>query len=411
MKLILFLLSLCSSQVFASWAVGNQSAVESKSQKFQKSIWYVEPSFKEETDIQGYSLVGQAQFRLAMDLQSDFRKTAPGSLSPEVSEILVREAKLSLAKGSSRTVVGLQQISWGETFGIQILDIVNGRDLRDPLMLETGWTRLAAPILQQQFFQDKTTYQFILTAMPSHNRLPRSGSAFDTTNTLGVELQENARTVGDEYPAMPEFGGKISQLFRNGLDVSILLFSHYNRNTVYQLRTSLSPSGPMRLQPIVGRVLSAGGSASYALNEFVLRGDYIAHNGQPLAMGTNTVVSDGTQHRLVVCFDWTRNNWTLGAQYQLDNNDSYKDAPWNHAQWGSAQISRTFLNRALELSIFAYGGISNRDMWLQPKIQYSFGATIISLRHDMISATNHATSALYNLRESGRTLLWVEHRF
>ena len=57
----------------------------------------------------------------------------------KISEVSIRDLAIVRRTDHVTATVGFQEIVWGETLGFPVADIVNPRDLRDPLFLDTDW--------------------------------------------------------------------------------------------------------------------------------------------------------------------------------------------------------------------------------------------------------------------------------
>lgn len=398
-----------------SLELGLQTSFLSESNVINRNVFYAEPEIKHEFAKYDATFSFEAGFRAWHDSNSrpaNLERWSFGNPDTSASSLEAREIFVAMSRGVSRTAIGYQQISWGETFGFQILDIVNGRDLRDPLILETGWTRRTSPIVQQQFFLDAVTLQLIASLQPSLNILPVRDGAYDEVNAFGVHLRDQAKTFDGSSPTQPEFGGKFSYLHSSGLDLGFIYYEHYNRNVVYRFQQE-APSDPLVAQPIAARVKSAGLSASLALENLVLRMDTIAHVGQPLPGQMNDVVLDGTQFRGVVGLDWSQEAWTLGFQVQADINQAATPLLTKQSSWFSLQAQRRWLRDKIETGAFVFSGLDNQDVWIQPRISLLLSSNFsLALKYDYLAASaSSANGILSQLREKDRLLTWATLKF
>lgn len=309
--------------------------------------------------------------------------------------VQIRDTYANWDQGKLRVSLGFQSIGWGETFGFYIADIVNPRDLTDPLLLELGWIRLPVFALNTQYFLDRATFQFIFTPVPRTPEFP----AYDPYTGLGVAQLpafDFARIAKDA-----EFGGKASYLFESGFDVSLLYYRHWNRNAAFTLQP------PGYLQPVQTRVQTLGMTASQSIDAWVLRMDSVYHIGQPIQnplLGNAATTNDW---QTIVGTDVTVDEVLLGGQYQTDL------AQGRFLNWVSARATKKFLSGKLEPELFYFRGIGNADQWLEPKLTWNAtDALTASVRADLVWAgVGLNGGALPALRNEDRILTWLTYRW
>lgn len=400
---------------------GLLSAVRDRDKSLTKFLLYAEPVFVGRVE-------GPRWVKPSRRLNMEFRVSArlwenTNELEPEDQNfkgtfneqkdwrgaIDVRELSWSISRGVWRTTIGYQEVAWGETFGYQILDIVNGRDLRDPLMIEPAWIRQPAFLINQQFFLGQLTLQALYGPQPSLNVYPESRGRFDSSAALGAELGNSYYGYQTRDPHIPEYGGRISYLFDFGLDMALMYYSHYNRNSVFA--TDVTPGLPpiITVSPVAERVESYGSSVSYSAGRYVFRGDIVHHENQPLnGLVPGSVVYEGSQLRTSIGVDATFGDLTLGVQYQSDTNTANSPLSFDELQWISARMMLSLFDRKLEPEVFLFQGLNNSDKWIQPKLTYYFGSHVqTSLRWDHISGNPEKPGSLTGFVNEDRVLLWL----
>ena len=274
-------------------------------------------------------------------------------------EISLRALSASYSKGIFRVEGGLQEIAWGETFGVQVVDVVNPRDGRDPLYTELNWVRLPVAAVNAQVFLDVATLQLIGVPIPRANLFP-----------AGVERPRPSRR--------PEAGGRISALLPAGLDLAALYYRHANRNAVYEARS------PPFVHAVSDTVETYGVTGSFSKGALVVRQDAAYHIGQPVQAETALVVKHGTTvAQAVTGVDATvLSNWFVGGQLQYENIDH----GWRTFEWLGAKTTKTFFRDQLGLELLALRGLNNADRWLQPQISFAQSNFDAALRGDFIVA-------------------------
>ena len=334
---------------------------------------------------------------------------SPGSTAWD-NEISIRNLSGSVSRGKWRLAAGFQEIPWGETFGFPILDIVNPRDYRDPLLLDPSWVRLPVAAAQVQVFLDRLTLQGVLTPLPRNNEFVSQGSIYDPIrNNAGISL---SNTPNPTSGFVPEFGGKASYLFESGFDWGLIYYHHFNRNPVYSLQwvgANDPPVGsPYQLVPELNQVDTLGTTLSYSLGQFVLRLDSALHLGQPIQGQTLGTIAQGTQWQNVVGTDLTlAEDWTFGVQFQTEY-DRFA-ANTRSLNWISARLSKPVLNGRLTFDLYSFAGVDNSDLWIEPQIKVNLVDPLtILLRADFVYSSGLPNDGyLWIGRDLSRILLWL----
>lgn len=268
------------------------------------------------------------------------------------TEIALRRFTAETSGDWYRISLGLQEVTWGETFGVPIVDIVNPRDLTQSLLYK--WEQHKLPLLMAypQFFWNNFTAELIFVPLPRQT-------------PLAFPVQERQLRFGKDA----EFGGRIGYLFENGWDLKIFYYNHWNRSPAL----SVSPLG---LKSQMNRVDSVGGSFSFATSNLVFRGDTVYSDSTPFPKIIAQSPVLGSVWQTVLGTDYTSEGQsTVGVQLHIDH--------WNYpgrirpALLGLGVRYRTELfRRALEPEIFLFTGINNRDRWIAPKLTWNATANL-----------------------------------
>jgi hypothetical protein len=318
-----------------------------------------------------------------------------------------RAAFVERADDHTNVALGLQEIVWGETFGLPIADLVHPRDLRDPLLYDMDWMRLPVPAANGQLLFDNLRLQSVAVPIPRNNMLPKRGTAYDpfppVLDSIPVEPQRSFPV--DRVGRDGEYGGRASYLFGFGLDVALLYYFHWNRTPVYELQDR---GTGFVVAPVQERVHATGLTFSQAFEHWVLRGDFVVHPREPVIddwLGPSKRV---THVQGVLGADMTtEDQWTIGFQTHYDYR-GIRDL-W----WWSALVRKSLLDGKLEPQVFLFVGADNTDTWIQPRVDWHVvDAWTLSLRADLVWGTlDEHRGDLGLIRGRHRVMGWTSLRF
>jgi hypothetical protein len=308
------------------------------------------------------------------------------------------EARTALVRLNQETwslTAGLQDVPWGETFGIFIADLVNPRDLSDPLLNDLGWIRKPVGAAQLKLGFDRWSFQLVLTPVARSNDPPASLVAPGIA-ILGARRDGGA--LGDA-----ELGGRLGCRLESGLDLSAYALTHFNRNIVFE------PVAGQGLRPLEKRVTSLGSSFSQASEAWVLRGDAVVHLDQPQPQENLSVPPLRDQFQSILGADYaTPERLSLGFQHHFE----WAGTP---EHWLSARVAGSLLSGRLEPELFGFAGLGNPDVWLQPRLTWNVSSGVRwSIRADLLDGSRIrplTEGLLGSLRTRDRILSWISWAF
>jgi hypothetical protein len=310
----------------------------------------------------------------------------------KISEVSIRDLAIVRRTDHVTATVGFQEIVWGETLGFPVADIVNPRDLRDPLFLDTDWVRLPVAAANVQYTGGPFRLQGLVTPIPRSAQLPDPGSPF---LPQGIPVLPIPSFSVDRAGQDAEWGGRAGVLV-SGWDFSASFLAHWSRAPVFQLVTL--PLAPPVLEPVIHRVSSPGLSLTKTVgDEVVVRFDSVLNIGEPQQSAVFAPPALVLESQNVIDADLTSGDWLISLQYEYDRQGSLD------RHWLTARVQKTFFDRRLELDGFMYRGLNNGDAWLQPMITWSFLDSLsISARADFVWGTPGDAGQLGYLNDKNR---------
>ncbi len=369
--------------------IGNQWFYSTDREHSSRQLFYWQPSHEQKLEDSNIST--HASIRLQID-EAD-------------SDLEVLEIKaLNIKKYNERTkwTLGWQEIAWGETFGVYVLDIVNPRDLRDPLFTDIGWNRLSVPAVNYSGEAENLSWQLVWVPLSRSPIYPDLNSDFNPykerfKNAEVREAEEHSSVADSEY------GGRINYLTTSGLDMGVYYYNHWPRNLVYEIITYFPK---LVIRPVQNnKVNSYGLSFSYPLEDWVLRGDLLLNDKDPIRSTRDLSGYEVTERsQAVVGTDYNLGGtWSLGLQLHYEN-DSINDAV-------SALSTRVAYKifESLEGEIFLYKDLNEEDLWLAPQVtlQLSDQSSWI-LRGDFLTSKSGEGRFSYWSTQS-RVISWLKY--
>lgn len=307
--------------------------------------------------------------------------------------------------------LGFQTISWGQSFAVYSADLVNPKDLRDPLHTDPTWINIPVMMLNTEYFFEGGGFQAFLTPLPRNNKYPGVGKESDFLKSQSSQAQfakpdEFSKDSGTEDF---EYGAKANYILKNGLELSFFGLHHCNREAVF-LSTLIG--GLPKLKPQRFQLQSYGLGFSIDLNDrlegLVARGDYVAHLNDQRPNRTATALLRGTTYDFVTGADWTSDSgWTVGVQSIIHESESQTES------LGSIRAMKKLFDDKFEISAMYLAGFNSVEQWFQPKLTWiPRSALEISLQADFVNGdSNDGWSSLAPLKFEDRTQFQVRYLF
>lgn len=333
------------------------------------------------------------------ELAGSFR----GVVGQDESEVSVRALSVTRVLEKVKLRLGFQEISWGENLGFPIADIVDVRDLRDPLLLDAEWVRLPSFSANLQVKLGDVRIQLLATPIPRATPLPDSTSPLSLLppQFRGIPVTPAPGFSIDRLGRDTEAGGRVALPIGAGIDLSVEYLMHWNRTPVFE--AELTPTGPA-LSVVQDRVHTFGLGFNKAFESIVLRGDALLTLNDPhqgTAIGPAPV---GFHAQAVLGADYsTEDHLVIGAQYQID-----ATSDWT-LHWVAAHAAKGFFDGKLQPEIFVFRGIGNDDTWVQPMLTWHFLDSVsISARGDFVWASQQIGHGLLIPFDGvARTFVWT----
>lgn len=318
--------------------------------------------------------ISGAAFNYQGRLSSDFGENSKSEFAPQEVSLSYRGEEFSLA-------AGLQVISFSETFGVNIMDVVNPRDYRLGVLDDLEWSKLSVPLLVAKYLGSNWNFETYFSPYGRGFKMADEGSTYDAY-PAGILKRKQHRSH------KMEGGVRFNYLTELGVDLNFIFYRHMNRRPFYYL-------DGMDLVTNDETVNSLGMTYSYSLDSLVFRGDYLLTLRAP---GTKADATLGHTdlHQAIVGADWSHESGiTIGGQFFYNSIEENT--------WGALQLQKTDGNFLPSLMIFY--GISNGDRWVRPEFTYrGIESFEVRLRADILQGKD-GEGQISSLRNGDRVEL------
>jgi len=301
-------------------------------------------------------------------------------------EAELRELYLELTLGDFDIRLGRQQIVWGESIGLRILDVINPQDFREFILNDFIDARIPLWGTRVDYTLRDWTLEGLMLLDFEANRPADQGSEWQFRNVPTPALP--IQTLFPPFPSVQvakikepqdgrlsdaEVGIRITRFLRN-MDLSLNYFYTWTDFPV-PFRRILGPN-TFLIEPTHERFHLLGGSFNYAFNVFVIRGEGSVTLGRHF-VSQDLNEPDGIRQQeflsYVLGLDWTVND-NLMANVQFFQNviwhkpGSVPDEAVNNAL--SLFLQADFWNETLFSQFLVLYGINFGDVMVRPQVRY-----------------------------------------
>jgi len=336
----------------------------------------------------------------AMDVRTDNNTDLTPSIKQHYrTATQIKEAYLMYGGDAFDLRIGQQQIVWGKTDGLRMLDVVNPLDMREFILDDFLDSRVGLVAARLNYYPDTEMEQEIeLLVIPDARaaQAAPAGSrwAFHTPTTpAGLSL----KTLPTEQPNWSVKNTEYGAAWRGNLegwDVSANYF--YGWKDSPNAFRRITP-GIMTLQLKHLRMHTLGGSMSNAFGSWVLRGEFAA-NVQEGINANGLTFADTVQRKTTlnaaIAAEWSAHNWIISPQFFIRHIQQWNNSllePQDSGFW-TLRIATDFMHEKLKPEILLLADWSAGGWLARPKTAYewsdqitmTFGADIFGGNHGFL---------------------------
>ncbi len=364
--------------------VKNETALRLHSpHQFSKSQNWLQAEIEFElTDWAELTILGRSLFDPVNHLETnieDFHTSPIDRLEAGDSfQAELRELYLDVLYEDFDIRLGRQQIAWGESIGLRILDVINPQDFREFILNDFIDARIPLWSLRAGYTLRDWTFEGLWLPDFEASRPADQGSEFQFRGVPASALRA-VHQPEDWRLSDSEVGFRVTRFMRN-MDLSL--------NYLYAWSDFPVPfrvSNTFRFEPRHERFHLIGGSFNYAFDVFVIRGEGGLRLGEHFVSG-DPHDRDGIRQReflsYVLGVDWTVSD-NLMANVQFFQNVIFSAPGALVGESVDNAVSlfllSDFINETLHPQFLVLYGINFGDLLIRPQVRYDFS--------DYVSAT------------------------
>ena len=310
-----------------------------------------------------------------------FQRTIGGSAIGEL-----REFYTDFFIGNTSLRIGKQQVVWGQTDGLKVLDVINPQSFQEFILDDFESSRIPLWTLNADIsLNDNTSLQFLWIPDFTYHELPSPNSLFEFRSPLLTLTTSEKARIKHTRKIKPkkiledsDLGVRLA-IFRDGWDITFNYFYHYDDFPLFEQSGDYQN---LNLLTRYKRNQLYGGSFTKAFKNIVLRSEYgYSTNKYFLSRDANGIVgfSETPEFKVAVAIDYNADD-ELFVSGQLLLSDAIKSGlqlSRDELETSATLLVRKSLfNNSLILENFLVHSLNNEDGIVRPKFIYEYKSNI-----------------------------------
>jgi len=280
-----------------------------------------------------------------------------------------------------RLTIGKQQIVWGETDGLKLLDIVNPQNFREFILDDFEDSRIPLWSLKAEFDIKNIGVQFVWIPDNTYHITQNFDAPFFTKSLFqsppeGVSTVFNKTSKPKRFIADSDIGFKLST-FTKGWDLSLNYFYYYDDLPVFysDLKLSETEEPFVSISPKFERQHLIGGTFNKVFGSSTFRGE-IAYifNQNFSSINPNSIrgIENSNVFKSAIGIDYIKGENVISIQLFsdiiTDNISAYNRDKFETNT--SLLISREMMNDNLKVETLWVHNANHGDGFIKPKLSY-----------------------------------------
>ncbi|AUP78472.1 hypothetical protein C1H87_07005 [Flavivirga eckloniae] len=373
----------------ASLVIDSDFSYEFKSEKSQKSEVILKPEFS-------YKLNRNSKFILKGQLYTDFSDNLEVGVPKEetVSNFSKRlfigdRTSLELREFYFHTkiqkkldlTIGKQQIVWGETDGLKLLDVVNPQNFREFILDDFEDSRIPLWSLKAEFDIKSIDIQIVWIPDNTYHITQGFDAPFFTKSLFksppeGVQSTLNEVKRPKRFFADSDVGFKLNT-FNKGWDVSLNYFYYFDDLPVFYNKLQFNENNDplIVINPKFERQHLLGGTFNKVFGSSTFRGEIAYIFNQNFASNkpeANLGIETSDQFKSAIGIDYIKGEHIISAQLFSDI-ITHDISPYNRDIFEtniSLKVSQEMMNDNLNSEVIWVHNANHGDGYIKPQISY-----------------------------------------
>lgn len=330
-------------------------------------------------------------------------------------EIDLREFYLTQNAAQYSLKLGRQQVVWGKTDGLRLLDVINPLDLREFLLDEFVDSRIPLWMVNSEWYIGDNSLQFLVIPQLKFDRLAKPGGRFYFAPDVpaGIQTQTLETKTPEKSSNNWQYALKWAQQVGDW-DLTFNGIYGWSSDPVYFYQ--FKNLSTIEFQPEIRRRRILGASGDKPLGESVFRFETTFTPDDYRELRSYDAEQRGfvRQKLLSVALglDWYKSNWLISPQWfrEIVINADENLTAHKEKSYASLLVTKKFLRDKLNLKIFYLYGITDHDQWFSPYLSYQFfGQYELSLKFDIFFGDRNTLFGRFN--ENDRVILGLAAYF
>ncbi len=373
----------------SSLVVETDVSIEFKSGGLQKTEWLLKPEFSYRLSKNSrFVFKGQMYTELndhleaAVPKQETVSKFSKRLFIGDRANLEVREFYFyTNFRKKLRLTIGKQQIVWGETDGLKLLDVVNPQNFREFILDDFEDSRIPLWSVKAEFDLKNIGVQFVWVPDNTYHITQDFEAPYFTKSLFqsppeGMTIRFDKTIKPKRFIADSDVGLKLST-FTKGWDLSLNYLYYYDDLPVFYSHLELSETNAplVAIRPKFERQHLIGGTFNTVLGSSTFRGEiaYILdQNFSSIDSNAPLGVETSNNFKSALGIDYIKGENVISFQVFSDiitehisayNRDTFETNT-------SLQLSREFMNDNLKAEVLWVHNANHGDGFVRPQLSY-----------------------------------------
>ncbi len=312
----------------------------------------------------------------AMDIESGNNSDLTTSIQEHYRTFSeIKEAYILYGGDEFDLRLGQQQIIWGKTDGLRLLDIVNPLDMREFMLddfLDSRMGVIAARLNYYSYIANgEHEFEFLIIPDAKVAEFAPAGSRWAYASPP-VPAGITPVVLSGNEPGWSADNVEYGAAWRSNIDSwDLSLNWFYGWKDTPNLQKKLVGAN-LFITPVYSQMHTVGGSFSNAFGALVLRSELAVNIDE--SINTTSTITKTTTWNAALGLDYNKNNWRISPQIFVRHLQDWDTTVLEEQDSGflSLMLSTDYLNDKLKPEIIVLFNWADDSAMVRPKVSYEF---------------------------------------